>query len=159
MRCCGAAAVPVTGVVCGVRGVRRATVCGVRGVQLAVVCGGCGVWQESVCGEPWCAPGVVCGAVWCAVVPCVSQCGVSWQGLPGQKPWRRKCFEKHELQALTEYAAGSFSRTQISKLIPNNQCYNSKIVTQVKGHVDGWHGLYLKVTQAGATAWQVNSTF
>jgi len=70
--------------------------------------------------------------------------GLAVQGLPSQKAWRRKCSEKHELQLLTEYAAGSFSQTHISKLRSNNQCYNTEFLTQVKGHLDGWDGLYLK---------------
>jgi hypothetical protein len=50
-------------------------------------------------------------------------------------------------QVFTEYAAGSFSQTQISKLRSNNQCYNTEILTQVNGHLDGSGGLYLKVAR------------
>ena len=48
-------------------------------------------------------------------------------------------------EVFTEYAAGSFSQTQISKLRSNNQCNNTENLTQVKGHLDGSGGIYLKV--------------
>ena len=50
-------------------------------------------------------------------------------------------------QVFTEYAAGSFLKHRSSKLRSNNQCYNTEILTQVKGHLDGSGGLYLKVAR------------
>ena len=58
------------------------------------------------------------------------------------KPWRRKCFEKLELQVLTEYAAGSFPRSQISKLRPNNSYNNGNCNTSKRTILDDWDTLY-----------------
>ena len=61
-------------------------------------------------------------------------------------------------QVLTEYAAGSFLKHRSSKLRSNNQCYNTEILTQVKGHLDGSGGLYLKATAQLKQEQRPNST-
>ena len=80
------------------------------------------------------------------VNPPAADCELSYKGFLARSLGDGNVLIITIFQVLTEYAAGSFLKHRSSKLRSNNQCYNTEILTQVKGHLDGSGELYLKAT-------------